>query len=420
MEISKLAIALIIFGLAYLYFAISPRNKWIGLWGGVVLLLLFRIIKISGLIYLVNWNIIGIFVGTLIIAELFIESGIPAVISEIVASKSANIGIAIILLSIISGIISSFCENVTTLLILAPVAFHLAKRLNTSPVPFIISISLSSNLQGTATLIGDPPSMILASYTKMTFNNFFFIQNKMSIFFAVEIGALASIVVMYLMFRRLKKPVSNIEKEKVKTYSPLIFFILLILYLVFISRNHIYFQRFAGLGAVIIGAISMIFQHQDSPLVIKRFDWETLLSLIAIFTIVGALTEVGAATFIAEKIGGFTRENIFWTFSILIWSSVVASAFIDNIPFVTAMIPIGMSLAASHNIPPYLYTFGIVIGATVGGNITPIGAASNLVSFGLLRKKGYKVSFRDFVKIGLPFTIFAVLASYIFLWYVWK
>ena len=420
MEISKLAIALIIFGLAYLYFAISPRNKWIGLWGGVVLLLLFRIIKISGLIYLVNWNIIGIFVGTLIIAELFIESGIPAVISEIVASKSANIGIAIILLSIISGIISSFCENVTTLLILAPVAFHLAKRLHTSPVPFIISISLSSNLQGTATLIGDPPSMILASYTKMTFNNFFFIQNKMSIFFAVEIGALASIVVMYLMFRRLKKPVSNIEKEKVKTYSPLIFFILLILYLVFISRNHIYFQRFAGLGAVIIGAISMIFQHQDSPLVIKRFDWETLLSLIAIFTIVGALTEVGAATFIAEKIGGFTRENIFWTFSILIWSSVVASAFIDNIPFVTAMIPIGMSLAASHNIPPYLYTFGIVIGATVGGNITPIGAASNLVSFGLLRKKGYKVSFRDFVKIGLPFTIFAVLASYIFLWYVWK
>jgi len=411
--------ALIIFGLAYLYFAISPRNKWVGLWIGVVLLLLFRIIKISGLIYLVNWNIIGIFIGTLIIAELFIESGIPAVISEIVASKSANVGIAIILLSIISGIISSFCENVTTLLILAPVAFHLAKRLNTSPVPFIISISLSSNLQGTATLIGDPPSMILASYTKMTFNNFFFIQNKMSIFFAVEVGALASIIIMYLMFRKLKKPVSNIEREKVKTYSPLIFFILLILYLVFISRNHIYFQKFAGLGAVIIGAVSMIFQRQDFSVVIKRFDWETLLSLIAIFTIVGALTEVGAAQFIAEKIGGFTRENIFWTFSILIWSSVVASAFIDNIPFVTAMIPIGISLAASHNIPPYLYTFGIVIGATVGGNITPIGAASNLVSFGLLRKKGYKVSFRDFVKIGLPFTIFAVLASYIFLWYVW-
>ncbi len=411
--------ALIIFGLAYLYFAISPKYKWLGLWGGVILLLLFRIIRISGLIYLVNWNIIGIFIGTLIIAELFIESGMPAVISEVVASKSANIGIAIILLSIISGIISSFCENVTTLLILAPVAFHLAKRLNTSPVPFIISISISSNLQGTATLIGDPPSMILASYTKMTFNDFFFIHHKMGIFFAVEIGAIASIIVMYLMFSRLKKPVADIERDRVKTYSPLIFFILLIIYLVIISKHHIYFQRFAGAGAVIMGIIAMLFQIKDSADVIKRFDWETLLSLIAIFTIVGALVEIGATGFIAEKIGNLTRENVFYTYSILVWSSVIASAFIDNVPFVTAMVPIGMSLAVSHNIPPYLYAFGIVIGATVGGNITPVGAASNLVSFGLLRKKGYKVSFWDFVKIGLPFTIFSVLASYIFLWYVW-
>ena len=102
--------ALIIFSLAYLYFAISPKNKWMGLWGGVILLLLFKIIKISGLIYLVNWNIIGIFVGTLIIAELFIESEMPAVISEIVASKSANIGIAIILLFIISGIYHHFAK----------------------------------------------------------------------------------------------------------------------------------------------------------------------------------------------------------------------------------------------------------------------------------------------------------------------
>ena len=305
------------------------------------------------------------------------------------------------------------------MLILAPVAFHLAKRLNTSPVPFIISISISSNLQGTATLIGDPPSMILASYTKMTFNDFFFIQHKMSIFFAVEVGAIASIIIMYIMFNRLKKPVANIEREKVKTYSPLIFFILLIIYLVIISKNHIYFQRFAGIGAVIMGIIAMLFQMEDSIAVIKRFDWETLVSLIAIFTIVGALVEVGATGFIAEKIGNFTRENVFYTFTILVWSSVIASAFIDNVPFVTAMVPIGMSLAVSHNIPPYLYAFGIVIGATVGGNITPLGAASNLVSFGLLRKKGYKVSFWNFVKIGLPFTIFSVLASYIFLWYVW-
>ena len=167
-------ICLIIFIIIYVLIIIFHKFKSVVAWAGVGLLVILGIMPAVKLLYYINWNILGIFWGSLVIAELFIYSKIPAYIAEAIIERSKNLVWAIIWLSAFSGIISAFVENVATVLIVAPIAFEVSRKLKVSPVPFILGICLSSNLQGTATLVGDPPSMILASATRMTFNDFFF------------------------------------------------------------------------------------------------------------------------------------------------------------------------------------------------------------------------------------------------------
>ena len=164
----------------------------------------------------ISWNVLGIFAGTLILAEAFIFSRVPVLIALKFLKVSPNLGIAILILSALSGFISMFVENVATVLILSPIAFELARRLKTSPIPFLISIAICSNLQGTATLVGDPPSMILGAYAKMNFDDFFWYRGKPGIFFAVQIGAIAGFAVLYMYFRKYKKPIEAMPEEPIR------------------------------------------------------------------------------------------------------------------------------------------------------------------------------------------------------------
>ena len=194
-------VCLAIFIVTYVAIIAFHRYKFLIAWVGVGFMLLFGILAPIKILHYVNWNILGIFWGSLVVAELFIYSRIPAYIAESIIDRSKNLVWAIIWLSAFSGIISAFVENVATVLIVAPIAFEVSRKLKVSPVPFILGICLSSNLQGTATLVGDPPSMILASATRMTFNDFFVFQGKPSLFFAVELAAIVSLVVIYFLNR---------------------------------------------------------------------------------------------------------------------------------------------------------------------------------------------------------------------------
>ncbi|MFH1478771.1 MAG: SLC13 family permease [Candidatus Omnitrophota bacterium] len=418
-------LVLAVFLITYLLIVLFNRkiNPLILLFSGVSIILLSGAIDLKDALASINFNVLGVFLGTMALSILFIHSQAPAALSAYLVSKSKNVGIALILICLVAGFISSFTENVATVLIVAPIAFEIAKRLKANPIPFLIGITISSNLQGSATMIGDSPSIILAMSHKMNFLDFFWMKGRPGIAFAVEIGAVFSFLVLYLIFRRFKDKVEAIEKVNVKTWVPAVLMVLMILSLAlssFIKNKPYYIFAFICLGFGGVGVLWHSIVKKESFSLVKDIDWKTFFFLIGVFVLIGSLSRVGlisdAAIFISNTIG----NNIFLTFSLIVWASVLLSAFIDNIPYVTAMIPVVKILSLNMNINPELLLFGLLIGATLGGNITPIGASANIVAVGMLRERGYKVSFGGFLKIGLPFTLAAVSAAYVFLWFVWR
>jgi len=359
----------------------------------------------------------------MILSGLFIYSNVPGFLATRLVSKSKNVGMAILFIALLSSFISSFTENVATVIIVAPIAFEVAKKLKANPIPFLISIAVSSNLQGSATMIGDSPSIILAMLHRMNFMDFFWMKGRPGIAFAVEIGAVASFVVLYLIFRRFRQRAERIEQVKVKTWMPTILMSLMIASLgvsSFITQKPYYSIALICLFFGGIGVLWHKISSKEEFSFIKNIDWRTFLFLIGVFILIGTLSHVGIIEDLANFISDVTGGNIFLTFTLIVWASVLFSAFIDNIPYVITMIPVAKILASSMGAAPELFLFGLLIGATLGGNITPIGASANIVSMGMLRERGYKVGFLDFLKIGLPFTLAAVSSAYIFLWLTWR
>lgn len=417
-------LTLFIFVLAYILFVILPGKRTFAAVSASILLILTASISLKEAFLSINWNVMGIFVGTLIVADVFMESRVPAYIAEVIVDKAKNTGWAILFICLMTGFISAFVENVATVLIVAPVAFALARKLKINPVNMMIAIAVSSNLQGTATLIGDPPSMLLGGFAKMTFAEFFFYKGKPSIFFAVELGALASFFVLYYVFRHHKEKTALIPVEKVKSWIPTIILVVLIISLAVTSFFDKEFSYSAGVLCMIAGIISILwekFLNKGSIIKgLKSLDWDTTFFLMGIFILVGSLTLAGwievASNFLSQVIG----TNIFLGYTLIVFLSVVLSAFIDNVPFLAAMLPVAISMSDKLQMNPSLFLFGLLIGTSLGGNITPIGASANIVACGLLKKEGYTVSFKDFFKIGFPFTIAAVSAAYLFVWIVWS
>lgn len=417
-------ICIIVFAAAYIAIIALHRHKSIIAWVGVGIMVILGIMPPLKLLYHINWNILGIFWGSLVIAELFIYSRIPAYIAEAIIDRSRNLVWAIIWLSAFSGIISAFVENIATVLIVAPIAFEVSRKLKVSPVPFILGICLSSNLQGTATLVGDPPSMILASATRMTFNDFFVFQGRPSLFFIVEFSAIISLVVIYFINRKFQQPIKAIKTEKIVSKIPGALLILLIAGLAIGSFAEGFMDYIGGticMSLAIIGIIWSLFSKKIKTYhILRDTDWDTFFFLAAIFALVGSLTETQTTAVLAQAVGKLTAGNLFITYVLLIVFSVIISAFVDNVPYFAAMVGVVATLSSTQGYPLYLLLFGTIIGTTIGGNITPIGAAANIVAVGLLKKNDYHINFLDFIKVGLPFTAAAVTAAALFIWLFWS
>jgi len=408
---------------AYALFVILPTRRTIVAIAGSLAVVLGGAITFGQAFTSINWNVMGIFVGTLAVADIFMESRVPAWLAEIIVNKAKNTTWAILLICLLTGIISALVENVATVLIVAPIAMALSKKLQINPMNMMIGIVISSNLQGCATLIGDPPSMLLGGFAKMTFWDFFFYQGRPSIFFAVEIGAFASLVVLYFVFRQHRQKTKLIAVEKVKSWIPTILLVLLIVALAMSSFFDKGFSYAAGAICMIFGIVSLVwgrFINRVSMVKsIRSLDWDTTLFLAGVFVLVGSITLTGWIETISNSLSSMVGTNIFLGYTLLVFIAMFVSAFVDNVPFLAAMLPVALSMAEKLNISPPLLLFGLLIGASLGGNITPIGASANIVGCGLLKKEGYHVRFRDFVKIGLPFTLVAVGAAYIFVWFIW-
>lgn len=415
----------IIFILCYaLFVALPKRRSWIALGGSVLLVLSGALGWKTALTETIQWNVIALFFGTLVLAEMFMQSRMPAVMAEFLVDRTRTVRGALLAVCALSGGLSMFVENVAVVLLVAPVALSLADKLKLSPVPLLIAIAVSSNLQGTATLIGDPPSMILGGYMKMSFNDFFVYQGKPGIFFAVQVGALASLAVLAWQMRAHREPTAIVPQEKIRSPVPGLLMLALILGLSVTSVFDPDFKWLAGTLTLVLAAVGLLWYRfharwQSVRELVGTLDWDTTLFLIGVFVLVGGLSESGwldaFASWISARLGG----RLFGAFAAIVLVSVLLSAIVDNVPFLLAMIPVVQKVADNLHAPVPVLLFGLLIGACLGGNITPIGASANVVAIGILKKRGYIVTFREFMAVGVPFTVAAVLASCAFTWRVW-
>ncbi|MFA5286747.1 MAG: SLC13 family permease [Candidatus Omnitrophota bacterium] len=420
----KSILSLSIFLIAYILFVIFPAKRSFVAFGASLLLVLTNTISLQAAFEAINWNVMGIFIGTLVVADTFMESRVPAYIAEIIVNRAKNTAWALVAICVLTSFISALVENVATVLIVAPIALTLSRKLKINPINIMIAIAVSSNLQGAATLIGDPPSMLLGGFAKMNFMDFFVYKGRPSIFFAVELGAIASFIVLYLIFRRHKEKVKLLRTEKVKSWAPTFILLFMIFSLAISSFFDTGFSYMGGLICILLGMLSLFYEKFVNRVFvlksIKALDWDTSLFLVGVFVIVGALTVNGWIGSFSGFLSNLVGMNILLGFIMLVFFAVLFSAFIDNVPFLAAMLPVALSISNRLAINPSLLLFGLLIGASVGGNITPIGASANIVACGILKKEGHVVKFNQFIKIGLPFTIVAVITASLFVWLIWS
>jgi len=375
---------------------------------------------------LINWDVLMIFVGSLVIAELFIYSRVPAVIADTLVLRSPNVGIAMVLILIMTGIISAFVENVATVLVMAPIALALCSKLKLNPMYFMVGLAVMANLQGTATLVGDPPSMIFADYAKYGFNDFFLYNGKLSIFFAVQVGMIVGAVFFYCIFAKDGGKKVAIEKEPILSMVPTWLLILMIAGLAAASFIYGGLTLASGLIVVILAVIGLIWyglrEKSFSKVldIIKGLDWDTSFFLLGIFVVVGAVSSVGLLEDFAAFLSSVVGSNVLLGFILIVAVSTLISGFVDNVPYIIVMLPVAASLARELSLQSELYMFALLVGSCMGGNLTPFGASANVVTVGILRKQGVKLNFGQWLKIGLPFTLLTTAASALFVWIVWR
>lgn len=384
----------------------------------------------------IDWNVLMMIAGTMGTVYLFIESKMPQLMSDILISKMPNVKWAIVCISLFAGIVSAFVDNVATVLMIAPVALAFCKKVNISPVPSIICIAISSNLQGAATLVGDTTSILLAKSANLDFSDFFVDSGKPGMFWVVEAGALVSALIILVMFRKDNAKIEFNARTKVEDKFPT--FLLVGTIVLLIAASFIPYKDGAAegqfykpditnglicIGFFIIGIIREVFFNKNYKIVkdtFKEIDYYTIALLTGLFIVIGGIKSAGVIDVIGNGIAKLGSGSEFIIYTIIVWISVILSAFIDNIPYTATMLTIVPVIAADMGMEPKLLYYGLLCGATLGGNLTPIGASANIAGIGILKKEGYEVKATTFMKYGVPFTLAAVMTGYILIWFIWR
>ena len=419
----RLATASILFCITYGLMIIFTKRRPLIACVSAAIFVVLRILPYQDVFFAIDWNVILMIAGTMGLVALFTESKMPQRIADKIINGLPDVKWIIVSLSLFAGFISAFMDNVATVLMLAPIAVLLSKKLNISPVKPIIAISISANLQGAATLVGDTTSILLGSRLGMNFFDFFWYLGKPSLFFSVEIAAVAATGIIYFVFRKAEQKPDKVELTKVTDYMPSILLCIMVVLMIAASflpedKKPQIVNGLICSVLLIVGIVYNMIKNKNCSIlktVKDEFDFETLFLLIGLFVIIAAVNKAGLIQAIADsflKMGG----SVFLIYSIIVWGSVLVSAFVDNIPYVAAMLPIIEIFSNRLGIASPILFFGLLSGATLGGNITPIGASANITSLGILRSEGYEVKNSEFMKMSVPYTLTAVAIGYVLVW----
>jgi len=415
-------ISLIVFIGVYVFIIFNIIPRTIIALVGVVILILFGVLTPQDMVTYVNWEALGLIFGMFVLVRTLNESGFFDFLS-VIALKIAK-GIPILMLfyfAILSGLLAMFMDSITVLLFMSALSLEVSKKLKISPVPFVLSQITAANIGGSATLMGDPPNVILGTGLNISLAQFIKHLAPISVFIL-----LLNTLYFVLYYKKTFLSAKPMEKsylnnlnlqEKVKDFSlmvsTLISFLITIV-LIFIHRN---IGLPIGLVGLIGASLALILSGRKMEHVWESIDWEVLIFFSTLFVIIGGLVKMNIFNDLSNFLVKITSGNIGFSKSVFLWFSAILSGFVDNVPFAAAMVPLLKNFTSiTTNIT--LVSLGLLVsfGTDVGGNFTPIGASANVVGIATLSRAGVEVSWKDYLKVVVPITFLdLLLAGFAFL-----
>jgi Na+/H+ antiporter NhaD/arsenite permease-like protein len=411
-------VAIVVFLIVIVAIMTEKVHRTAAALAGSVILLLTGVLDVDSAIGYIDFNTIGVLIGMMLFVAVVKNSGL----FEYVAIKAAKMAKGdpwkiMVAFIIITAFLSGFLDNVTTVLLVGPMTITIARMLKINPVPFLLTQIFAANIGGTATLIGDPPNIMIGSAAGLTFLDF--VANT-------GIVAIVSIIVLIIIMRFVYgsklsadveaiKSVAQLDETKaIEDHALLVKSIVMVIIVVFAFIFHSQIGMETATIALTCAAVMMVIGKQNIDHIVSEVEWSTILFFVALFTVVGGMVETGVIGELAHIILNTAEGHPIMMMMILLWASALLSSILDNIPFVATLIPLVIALGESGvDIEPLWWA--ISLGACFGGNGTLIGASANVVLSGISNKHGYPITFKDYTKVGFPVMIMTVVLSTIFL-----
>lgn len=418
-------IALIIFITTLIFVSLEKINRTVIALSGALLFIILRILNQHEAFSAIDFNTIGLLTGMMVMVSIIKRTGLFQYLA-IKISKLArgNIFSLLFFLSIITGTLSSVLDNVTTIILIVPVTLAICENLEISPVPMVLSEIFASNIGGTATLIGDPPNIIIGSAAHLSFMDFIINLAPFALILLIILPFFISLFYKKEMAQDVEEGWAKVKKfdEKKAIEDPLllkkslIVFFLTIFVFVFHHNLGLEAATVALAGATFLLLISNI----DPAETFLEIEWSTLFFFIGLFVVIAGVEKVGIIQWLSNKIINLTKGNLTLTTLVVLWVSGITCSFINNISYTISMVPVihAIGKVTAFNLSPIWWALSL--GACLGGNGTFIAAAANLVGVNILKRQGLAVTFKDFFRIGFPIMLISILLSsvYLFLRYL--
>ena len=423
---NQAAVAVGVFLVAYGLIISEKIHRTVVALAGAVLVIMLGVLSQEQAIHHVDFNTLGLLIGMMVIVAITGETGLFRFLA-IWAAKAVdgNPLQLMIALSVITALCSALLDNVTTVLLTVPVTLSITKQLNVKPAPYLISQIIASNIGGTATLIGDPPNIMIGSAVK-ELDFLAFVNNLAGI--ALLILAVNVVLLAFIYHKQLKTtpelrakimsldPAHQIKNPKLLKICLGVMALTITMFF-FHQQLHMESATVAIFGAVLLLLVARKNTDHDLERIFHKVEWVALLFFVGLFILVGGLVETGVIGLLAQKSMELTAGNPITTAMLILWLSAIASAFVDNIPFVATMIPLikDMGALGVANLEPLWWS--LALGACLGGNGTLVGASANVIVAGLAAQEGYPISFVRFMKVGFPLTLLSIFMASIYVYW---
>lgn len=420
----QVILATALFLIVYAIIVSEKIHRMVAALLGATLLVVLKIINLEKAVHAIDFNTLGFLIGMMIVVGIIRNTGVFEYLAVKAVKKANGEPIRIIAsLSLITAVLSALLDNVTTVLLIVPVTFALAKMLKLNPAPFLTAEIIASNIGGAATSIGDPPNIMIGSAAKLGFMDFAVnLTPVIIIIYTVTIFCIQVIYRKQLITQpELQVSVMSInEFDEIKDY-PLLrkcLFVLSLTMLGFVLHQYIHVE--SSVVALMGASLLLLLSREDPEHSLQAVEWPVIFFFIGLFVLVGGLEEVGVIEALAKWSLTVTGGNIVFTGMLMLWLSAIASAFVDNIPFVATMIPLIQDMGRLGGLTDLnLIWWSLSLGACLGGNGTIIGASANVVVIGMAEKRNYHISFTNYMKIAFPLMMMSILVStcYLLFWH---